>query len=159
MRLAAIILGFLLVIAGTIGAFMLAGNPPGNLFFAPPMMAMVLIPTGCCIIADGIRGPIMVIRSFAGLLPAGPMSARSPAATRILSACIGYVYAAGAFVLVASFVTLMPSFSDVGATGLTGSLGGTIAATIASLTYPVILAELILRPLKQRLELLESARV
>lgn len=155
MRLVAFFLGVLLVVAGTIGAFMLAGNPPGNLFFAPPMIAMFLIPTGCCIVAFGMHGPIVVIRSFAGLLPAGPMSAKTPAATRIISACIGYVYAAGAFVFVASLVTIMASVSEVAAPGLTGSLRGTIAATIASLTYPVVLAELILRPLKQRLELLE----
>ena len=159
MRLAAFIFGFLVVIAGTIGAFMLAGNPPGNLFFAPPMMAMVLIPTGCCTVAFGMHGPIVVIRSFAGLMSAAPMSERSPASTRILSACIGYVYAAGAFVLVASLVTMMAHLPEVAAEGLTGSLGGTIAAMIASMTYPVILAELILRPLKHRMELLESARV
>jgi hypothetical protein len=156
MRLAPLFFGFLLVVAGTIGAFMLAGNPPGNLFFAPPMMAMVLIPTGCCTVAFGIRGPIVVIRSFAGLSSADPMSEKTPSATRIISACIGYVYAAGAFVAVASLVTIMASFPEVANSGLAGNLGGTIAATIASLSYPVILAEFILRPLKHRLELLEQ---
>jgi hypothetical protein len=125
------------------------------LFFAPPVMAMVLIPTGCCIVAFGIRGPIVVIRSFAGLSSAEPMNMRTPTATRIISACIGYVYAAGAFVFVASLVTIMTNLPEVAATGFTRDLGGTIAATMASLTYPVILAELILRPLKHRSESLD----
>lgn len=152
MRLAAFFLGFLLLLTGTIGPFMLAGNPPGNLFFFPSMLAMFLLPTGCCIVAFGIRGPNAVIRSFAALLGSGTAGAKTPEARRMISACIGYVYAAGAFVLLASLVTIIGWPSEVAAAGLTQSLGRKVAAAIASLIYPVVLAELILRPLLHRLE-------
>lgn len=156
MRLAAFILGFILILAGTIGSFMLAGNPPTSLFFLPPMLAMLLIPIGCCTVAFGIRGPIVVIRSFAALFSSGPIGAKTPEATRIISASIGYVYAAGAFVFAASLVTIMARLSEVAASGLTESLVRTVAATVVSLIYPVVLAELILRPLKHRLDSLEQ---
>ncbi len=156
MRLTVFVLGFLLVIAGTIGSFMAAGNPPANLFYFPPMLAMFLIPTGCCTVAFGIRGPIVVLRSLAQLLTSGPLGVKTPEATRIISACIGYVYAAGAFVLVASLVTIMSHISVLAASSITGNLDESITATIASLTYPIVLAELILRPLKHRLESLEQ---
>jgi hypothetical protein len=150
LKLASIILGLLFLLGGTIGCFMLAGNRPAGLFFFVPALAMFLIPTGCSIIAFGIRGPILVFRSFAAALGCSELT-QTPEATRIISACIGYVYGAGAFVFFASLLTLTAGFSEVAASGFTEHFGQTVAATIVSLVYTVVFAELVLRPLRHRL--------
>ncbi len=155
MKLASITLGSLLLLAGTIGSLLLAGHSPAVLFYLPPALAMLLIPTGCCIIAFGVRGPNTVLRLFTGLRPAE--SADVLETTRVISACIGYVYSAGAFVLLASLLSIMSCLSDVAAFGLTQHFGETVAATIAALLYPVGIAEFILRPLKHRLPAQPSA--
>lgn len=111
---------------------------------------MLLIPIGCSIIAFGIRGPIVVLRSFAAALRCSEHTNTSEA-TRIISAYIGYVYGAGAFVFLASLLTIMACLSEVTASGLTERFGRTVAGTIVSLIYPVVFAELGLRPLKHRL--------
>ena len=149
LKFASFILGVLLLLAGTIGCFMLAGNSPAILFFFVPLLAMLLIPIGCSIIAFGIRGPIVLLRSFATLWRSE--HTKTPEATRIISACIGYVYGAGAFVFLASLLSIMACLSEVVAFGLTERFSQTIAGTIVSLIYPVIFAELLLRPLKHRL--------
>jgi hypothetical protein len=144
-----VILALLLLLTGTVGCFMLAGNPPANLVYFVPSLAMCLIPLGCSIIGFGIRGPMVVLRSFAVLW--GSVHAEGSDAPRILSACIGYVYGAGAFVFLASIVTLTAGFPELAASGLTENFGDKIAATTVSLIYTVVLAELVLRPLKHRL--------
>jgi flagellar motor component MotA len=149
LKRASFILGFLLLLAGTIGCFMLAGNSPSVLFFFVPFLAMLLIPVGCSIIAFGIRGPIVVLRSFTALWSSEPTN--EPHATRVISACIGYVYGAGAFVFLASLLTIMSCLSEVAASGLTQRLGQDVAGTIVSLIYTVVISELVLRPLKHRL--------
>jgi hypothetical protein len=150
LKLASVILGVLLLLAGTIGCFMLAGNPPANLLFLVPSLAMCLIPIGCTTVAFGIRDPLVVLRSFAVLWRSEPTGTSE--STRIISACIGYVYGAGAFVFLASLVTLTKSFPELAASGLTENFGENVAGTVASLIYTVVLAELVLRPLKHRLE-------
>jgi len=145
LKLASVILGLSLLLAGTIGCFMLAGNHPAGLVFFVPSLAMLLIPVGCSTLAFGFRGPVVVLRSFAALWGSGHTNAAE--AARIISACIGYVYGAGAFVFLASLLTItkMAEFSPIEA------LGGCVAPTLASLLYTVVLAELVLRPLKHRL--------
>ena len=153
LRVASFALGWLFLLSGTIGCFMLAGNSPANLFYFVPSLAMFLLPMGCCSMAFGIRGPLVVLRSFAALWSSGPMGEKNSEAARIISASIGYVYGAGAFVFLASLLTITsgPSAAD----SLTVSFGRNAAPTIASLIYAVVLAELVLRPLKHRLETLE----
>jgi hypothetical protein len=150
LKLASAFLGFLFLLGGTIGCFMLAGNRPAILFFFVPALAMFLIPIGCATIAFGIRGPVVVLRSLAAALWC-PEQTTMPEATRALSACIGYVYGAGAFVFFASLLTLTTCFSEVAASGLTERFAQTVAGTIVSLIYTVVFAELVLRPLKHRL--------
>ena len=128
---------------------MLAGHSPANLVFFVPSLAMLLIPTGCSIVAFGVRGPIVVLRSFAALCRSEPT--RAPDAKRIISACIGYVYGAGAFVFLASLLSIMASLREVVTSGLTQHFDEIVEITIVSLMYPVVLSELVLRPLKHRL--------
>lgn len=149
LKMASFLLGSLFLLGGTIGCFMLAGNSPAILFFFVPSLAMLLIPIGCTTIAFGFRGPIVVFRSFKALWRSE--HSKTSEATRILSAFIGYVYGAGAFVFLASLLTVMACISDVAASGFNGSFGRNVGATIASLMYPVVFAELVLRPLKHRL--------
>ncbi|MES2695572.1 MAG: hypothetical protein V4773_19000 [Verrucomicrobiota bacterium] len=148
--MASVILGLLFLLGGTIGCFMLAGNHPARLFFFVPLLAMFLIPTGCSTIAFGIRGPLVVLHSFLAAIWRSERT-QTAEATRIISACIGYVYGAGAFVFFASIVTLTTSFPEVAASGLTAHFSQTVAATMVSLIYTVVFAELVLRPLKHRL--------
>lgn len=150
LKLASVILGFLFLLGGTIGCFMLAGNRPEILFFFVPALAMFLIPVGCSTIAFGLRGPLVVLSSCVTALLRSE-HAKTSEATRIISACIGYVYGAGAFVFCASLITLTTCFPEVTASGLTEHVGRTVAATIVSLIYTVVFAELVLRPLKHRL--------
>ncbi len=150
LKLASVILGLLFLVGGTIGCFMLAGNRPATLFFFVPALAMFLIPVGCSTIAFGISGPMVVLRSCAAALGCSEHTKASEA-TRIISACIGYVYGAGAFVFFASLLTLTAGVSEVAASGLTEHFTGTVAGTIVSLIYTVVFAELVLRPLKHRL--------
>jgi hypothetical protein len=147
---ASVILGALFLLGGTIGCFMLAGNRPAILFYFVPSLAMFLIPLGCATIAFGIRGPLVVLQSFATAL-GRPGYTKTAEATRIISAFIGYVYGAGAFVFFASLLTLTAGFSEVAASGPTEHFSRAVAATIVSLIYTVVLAELVLRPLKHRL--------
>ena len=144
-----VVFGLVFLLTGTIGCFMLAGNPPANLVYFVPSLAMTLIPIGCSIVAFGIRGPMVVLHSFSALWRSDHMETSE--ATRIISACIGYVYGAGAFVFLASLVTLTSGFSELAASGLTAHFGDSVAATIVSLIYTVVTAELVLRPLKHRL--------
>jgi hypothetical protein len=150
LKLASVALGFLLLLAGTIGCFMLAGNRPAILFFFVPALAMLLIPIGCSTIAFGIRGPVLVLRSLAAALWQSEHT-KTAEATRIISACIGYVYGAGAFVFFASLITLTGYFPQLAASGLNEHFGQTVAATLVSVIYTVVSAELLLRPLKHRL--------
>lgn len=153
LRAALFALGLLFLLSGTIGCFMLAGNSPTNLLFLVPSLAMILLPVGCCIMAFGIRGPSAVLRSFAVLWSSGPRGADTSGAVRIISASIGYVYGSGAFVFLASLLTITSGPWAAG--GLTESFVRNAAPTIASLVYTVVLADLVLRPLKHRLESLE----
>jgi hypothetical protein len=148
-KLTSFVVGLLLLIAGMIGSLLLAGHSPAILFNLPPALAILLIPIGCCTIAFGVRGPISVLQSFAGLRSAGPAEVQE--AMRVIAACIGYVYGAGVFVLLASLLSIMACLSEVVAFGLTQHFGETIVAIIASLLYPVVIAEFVLRPLKHRL--------
>lgn len=150
LKLASVILGLLFLLGGTIGCFMLAGNRPAGLFFFVPSLAMFLIPAGCSLIGFGIRGPILVLRSLATALSC-PEHTETLEATRIISACIGYVYGAGAFVFFASIVTISSSFSEIAAAGLTENFGEHVAAATVPLIYAVVIAELLLRPLRHRL--------
>lgn len=150
LRFASVVPGLLFLLGGTIGCFMLAGNPPANLLFFVPALAMFLIPTGCSLIGFGIRGPMLVLRSLSAALWRSEHT-ETAEATRVISACIGYVYGAGAFVFLASLVTLTRSFPEITASGLTEHVGDSVAATVASLIYTVVFAELGLRPLKHRL--------
>ena len=138
--------GILLLLTGTIGCLKLAGHSPASLFFLPPALATLLIPIGCSTIAFGVHGPVAVVRSFATLW--SPKRILVPETTRILSAFIGYVYGAGAFVFLTGLVSTMTSLTDSGATG---SFRGNVTATIAAIIYAVVLAEVVLRPLKHRL--------
>jgi hypothetical protein len=144
-RLVSSILGFLLLIAGTIGCFMLAGHSPTILFFLPPALAILLIPVGCSTLAFGFHGPVVVARSFAALWSTRHIVPSE--ATRILSAFIGYVYGAGAFVFLASLLSILACITE---SGLTVGFRGNVTATIVSLIYAVVLAEVVLRPLKHR---------
>lgn len=150
LKVASVVIGLLFLLGGTIGCFMLAGNHPAVLFHFVPALAMLLILIGCSTIAFGIRGPTLVVRSIAAALWCSD-HAKTTEAIRIISACIGYVYGAGAFVFFASLVTLTRSFPELAASGLTQHFGETVAATIVSLIYTVVFAELVLRPLKHRL--------
>ena len=145
LKLVSVTLGLLLLLTGTIGCFVLAGNHPTGLVFFVPSLAMFLIPVGCSTLAFGLRGPTVMLRSFAALCGWGHTNAAE--AGRIISACIGYVYGAGAFVFLASLLTItkVVTFSTPEA------LVRNIAPTIASLLYTVVLAELVLRPLEHRL--------
>lgn len=67
---------------------------------------------------------------------------------QILSAFIGYVYGAGAFVFLAGLISILACISD---SGLTAGFRGNVTATIASMIYAVVFAEVVLRPLKHRL--------
>lgn len=146
LKLASFILGALLLTCGTIGCFMLAGNSPSVLFLLVPALAMFLIPVGCSTLAFGLGGPLIVLRAFAASW--NPGHAKMAEAAPTISACIGYVYGAGGFVFLASLLTCLSSFS---VSGFSQSLTGNIAGTIVSLIYTVVLAELVLRPLKHRL--------
>jgi len=140
------ILAAALLIVGTFGALLLAGHSLGDFFFLPPAVAMLLIPLGCTIIAFGFRGPVVVIRSFAAF-----WSRRETGGIEeigMLSALIGYVYAAGAFVFFAGLVCVLRCITE---SGFTVGFRGNLTATIVSLIYPVIIAEIVLRPLKHRL--------
>jgi len=150
LKLASVLLGLLFLLGGTIGCFMLAGNRPETLFFFVPSLAMFLIPIGCSTIAFGIRGPIVVLRSIAAALWCSEHTKTSEA-KRIISASIGFVYGAGAFVFFASLMTLTASLSEVAASGLIEHFSQTVAGTMVSLIYTVVFAELVLRPLKHRL--------
>jgi hypothetical protein len=145
-RLLSSVFGILLLLAGTIGCLMLAGHSPASWLFLPSALAMLLIPVGCSTVAFGIRGPIVIARSFAALW--SPTHIPAPEATRILSALIGYVYGAGVFVFVAGLVHILACITE---SGVTVGFWGKVSATIVSLTYAVVLAEVVLRPLKHRL--------
>lgn len=140
------ILASFLLIAGTLGALLLAGHSLGNFFFLPPVLAMLSIPLGCATLAFGVRGPAIVFRSFAAY--GCPKEIGTPEAIRILGAFIGYVYGAGAFVVLAGLVSV---FGCITESGPTLGFRGNITATIVSLIYAVIFAEIVLRPLKHRL--------
>jgi ABC-type transporter Mla maintaining outer membrane lipid asymmetry permease subunit MlaE len=148
-QLASVLLGLLLLLGGTIGCFMLAGNRPADLFIFPSGLAMFLLPIGCSILSFGIRGPLVVLRSLATAIWSRERT-QMPEAARVISAVIGYVYGAGGFVFCASMVTFTKSFPGIAASGLTESVGAKVAATIVSLIYTVVCAELVLRPLKHR---------
>ena len=147
---ASVILGLLFLIGGTVGCFMLAGNDPKSLLFFVPGLAMALLPVGCSIIGFGIRGPVIVLRSLKAALW-GSERTQPPEAARTISAFIGYVYGAGAFVFFASLVTISNNLPRYAASGLSEHLGNTFAGTIAPLIYTFVFAELVLRPLKHRL--------
>jgi hypothetical protein len=149
LKTASVVLGFLFRIGGTVGCFMLAGQKPASLLYLVPALAMFLIPVGCSFIGFGLRGPLAILRSVAALWREEP--AERLEATRTISACIGYVYGAGAFVFCASIVTMTASFPELAASGLTAHFGGMVAGTMVSLIYTVVLAELVLRPVKHRL--------
>jgi hypothetical protein len=151
LKLATFVLGLLFLLGGTVGCFMLVGNRPAILLYFVPALAMFLIPIGCAIIAFGIRGPLVLLRSCAVALW-GSERTKMSEANRVISAFIGYVYGAGAFVFFASLVTLTRSFPEVSASGLTEHFSDSVAGTIDSLIYTVVLAELVLRPLKHRLD-------
>lgn len=142
------VVGSLLLLAGTIGSCLLAGHNPANWLFLPPLLAMVLMPLGCCTLAFGVRGPVVLVRAFAVFWSEPPAP---EAALRIVSAYISYLYGAGAFVFLASLLSIMACLSEVVAQGLTQPFGENVTATIVSLMYPVVAAEFILRPLKHRL--------
>ncbi len=111
---------------------------------------MILTPIGCTTIAFGIRGPFIALRSMEVALWRSEQVESAPARS-IIAACIGYVYGAGAFVFLASLLTLINCYYQSGTFGVTGNIGQTLSATIASLIYTVVFAELVLRPLKYRL--------
>jgi membrane associated rhomboid family serine protease len=139
-------LGVLLLLAGTIGCLMLAGHSPVSWFILPPALAILLIPVGCSTVAFGFHGPAVVVRSFATLW--SPRSSSAPEATRILSAFIGYVYGAGVFVFLAGLVSILSCITE---SGFTVGFRGNVTATIISVVYAVVLAEVVIRPLKHRL--------
>ena len=149
LKLASSILGGLLLLAGTVGCFMLAGHHPSILFYFVPLLAMLLIPTACAILAFGFNGPAVVLRSFAALWSSEYHA--EPEARRIMSAFIGYVYGAGAFVFLVSLLSVLGCLAEVVASGLTQRFGQCVAGTIVALMYPIVLAELVLRPVKHRL--------
>lgn len=138
-------LALVLLIAGTVGALLLAGHSLANFFLLPPAVAMVLIPLGCTIFAFGVRGPVVVLGAFAAIWSRKHDGSREE--IRILSALIGYVYGAGAFVFLAGLVCVLGSVTE---SGFTLAFRGKATATIVSLIYPVIIAEIVLRPLKHR---------
>jgi hypothetical protein len=107
---------------------------------------MLLIPVGCSTIAFGVHGPVVVVRSLAVFWSPGHILA--PESARIVSAFFGYVYGAGAFVFFASLLSILACITEF---GLTAGLRGNVTATIVSLIYTVVIAELLLRPLKHRL--------
>lgn len=141
----------LLLLAGTIGCLMLAGHSPASCFFLPPALAMLLVPVGCSTVAFGVRGPVVVGRSFAALW--SPRHVSTPEATRILSALIGYVYGAGVFVFLAGLLSILACITE---SGLSVGFRGNVTATIVSVIYAIVLAEVVLRPLKHRLSCEES---
>lgn len=145
-RLVSPLPGLLLLFAGTIGCLKLAGHSPTSLFFLPPALAILLIPVGCSALAFGVRGPVVVFRSFGALWSPKPMSASGT--PQILSAFIGYVYGAGAFVFLAGLISILACITE---SGLTAGFRGNVTATIASTIYAVVFAEVVLRPLKHRL--------
>lgn len=146
---ASIVLGFLFLVGGTVGSFMLAGQRPANLLYLVPALAMFLIPIGCSFIGFGLRGPVAILRSVVAFWHEAP--AERQEATRTISACIGYVYGAGAFVFCASIVTITADFPQLATSGLTAHFGGMVTGTMVSLINTVVLAELVLRPVKHRL--------
>ena len=150
LKLTSVVLGLLFVAGGTVGCFMLAGNDPRTLLWFVPGLGMVLLPVGCSIIGFGLRGPVTVLRSLGAAIwrAEGTQTAE---ATRVLSAFIGYVYGAGAFLFSASFVTIANNLPRYAASGLSQHLGNHFAGTIAPLIYTIVFAELVLRPLKHRL--------
>ena len=150
LKLTSVVLGLLFVAGGTVGCFMLAGNDPRTLLWFVPGLGMVLLPVGCSIIGFGIRGPVTVLRSLAAAIGISERP-QTPEAARTISAFIGYVYGAGAFLFFASFVTVANNLPRHAASGLSQHLGNHFAGTIAPVIYTLVLAELVLRPLKHRL--------
>lgn len=140
------VLGIVLLLLGTVGCLMLAGHSPSSWFFLPPALALLLIPFGCSTIAFGTHGPVVVVRSFAALW--SPRQPSAPEAIRILSAFIGYIYGAGVFVFLAGLISILACITE---SGLTVGFRGNVTATIVSLSYAVVMAEVVVRPLKHRL--------
>jgi hypothetical protein len=146
MRIISSALGIPFLLLGTVGCLMLAGHSPSSWFFLPPVLAMLLIPVGCCTIAFGAHAPFVVVRSFALLW--SPRQIPAPKAPRILSAFIGYIYGAGVFVFLAGLVSILSCITD---SGFTVGFRENVKATIVSLIYAVVMAEVVIRPLKHRL--------
>lgn len=146
---ASVILGFLFLLGGTVGCFMLAGNDPRNLLWFVPGLGMFLLPVGCSIIGFGVRGPAIVLRSLGAAIwrSEGTQTAE---AERTISAFIGYVYGAGGFLFSVSFMTVGSFLPSIIAGGLE-HMGKYLAAVTAPVVYAVVFAELVLRPLKHRL--------
>jgi hypothetical protein len=146
---ASVMLGFLFLLGGTVGCFMLAGNDPRTLLWFVPGLAMFLLPVGCSIIGFGIRGPAIVLRSLRAAIWRSERT-QTAEASRIISAFIGYVYGAGGFLFSASFVTIGNFLPGIVASG-PEDIGEYIASVTAPVIYTVVFAELVLRPLKHRL--------
>lgn len=144
--LSSFVVALFLLIAGTVGALLLAGHSLENFFILPPALAMLLIPLGCAIVAFGVRGPVVIFRSLAAYRQ--PKDVRTPEVISILSAFIGYVYGAGAFVVLADLISVLGCLTE---SGPTPGFRGNVRATIVSLIYVVVFAEIVLRPLKHRL--------
>jgi hypothetical protein len=149
LKLGSFVLGLLFLFGGTVGCFMLAGNDPRTLLYFVPALAMVLLPLGGSIIGFGIRGPAIVLRSLGAAIWRSAND-QTPEATRTISAFIGYVYGAGAFVFFAGLVTTANFFPHYAASGFK-NFNEHVAAVLVPLIYTVVFAELVLRPLKHRL--------
>jgi len=143
------ILGFLFLLGGTVGCFMLVGNHPKTLLWFVPGLGMFLLPVGCSIIGFGIRGPAIALRSLGAAIwrSEGTQTAE---ASRIISAFIGYVYGAGGFLFSASFMTVGNFLPGI-VTGGPEHIGEYVTAVMSPVVYTVVFAELMLRPLKHRL--------
>jgi len=144
--LASVIVASFLLIVGTVGALLLAGHSLGNFFILPPALAILSIPLGCTTLAFGVRGPAVVFRSLATCWQSKEVG--TPEVISILSAFIGYVYGAGAFVVSAGLISVLGCLTE---SGPTPGFRGNVTATIVAVIYVVVLAEIVLRPLKHRL--------
>jgi len=151
MRLTSFAVGSLIFVAGTFGYFLLEGGAPRVLYFPGSLLAELLIPLGSGVVAFGFPDVLRTCGAIRVLWtdePAGIDCARIRA---VVSSLIVSAYLGSAVVFLLNLMSIMPTLSQVAAHGLNEDFGRAVARTISSLAYPLLIAEGLLRPMKQRL--------
>jgi len=142
--------GFLFIIA-TIGGFMLQGGNPLEIMHANLIIAIILAPLGSSILAFGFRGvwdALFTFRFFFFTPSANIASAMPLVVFRFLTFS---TYAIGSLLF-------LLGLTQSCCAGTLSSFGEGLAFSICALAYPIIIAEVFLRPIKYRLEYLAERK-